>query len=501
MVPTLIAALIALTPPSLSIGNASEGRLVNGVRMPARGPHHRVLKPPRRRGYDHGTQELVGALQRAAATVAKKHEGSVTIIGNLSRKKGGDIGPSVSHNSGRDADVAFFATDRRGRPVVLKRFRRFDRRLRGKGGLRFDVARSWTFVEALLSDERIQIQWMFCASWLREALIEHATKRGAPTTLIAKASDVLGQPANSSPHAEHFHIRLYCAKHERLQGCLNYGPVHAWADDFADEVRARTAELVTELSDPDAAKATAAAELIGAIRGHSGLDALITAVRDPRPSVRAAAATSIVSLRDRQKATEALTAALEAAHERGDRAWVHQLVWTLGRLADPQGGDALGKVLDDRARYRLRTRVLAAKGLSRVVHPGAVGPLIRAVGSGEAELRDAALEALRYVTNHDFGAGKRGARRWRYWHRKYGTKDRIAWVRRGFQKRHKIRFSKANQALEKLVDLVKEGGATGYNARAMIEALTGHRIDPGHFSAWHLWRFYRAWLEKRSGRP
>ena len=483
----------AQKPPSVSLGNASDGRLLHSAELALQGDHHRVLSATRRRGYHFGTDELVGALERAAAAVAEKHPGATLFVGNLSKREGGDIHPSVSHNSGRDADLAFYARDRRGRPLTrLRRMVRFDSRGRG-GRLRFDTERNWTLVRALLTDEAVQVQWIFVSTPLRELLLDWAREHGAPAALIERAENVLGQPGNSSAHAEHLHVRLYCALHERLRGCLNYGPTHAWIDDFAAEVEARTRALVTELESPDAGVAEAAAHLLGAIRGHSAVDALARAVADPRPAVRAAAARSVVLLDGREAAVPALVAALDAADS---RAWTHKLVGLLGRIGDPRAAEALLAVLSPERGARPRTRVLALAGLGAIVHAPAVPALVRSVSDPDRAVREAAETSLRRITNHDFGKGRRAARRWRAWWRRNKDRPRIAWVRAGFARLHGIRVAGRERAgaLRKLVELIRGGGHLGFNARTLIEDTTGFTMQQGHYSNFQMYRFYKSWL-------
>ena len=44
------------------------------------------------------------------------------LVGDLSSEQGGKLSGHTSHQSGRDADVGFYATDARGRAVELDHF-------------------------------------------------------------------------------------------------------------------------------------------------------------------------------------------------------------------------------------------------------------------------------------------------------------------------------------------------------------------------------------------
>ena len=228
----------ASTPPALgdfpgnrsfSVGPANSGWLINGKALAFRGPHHRVLKRTVTRGYYFGSDDLTRLIQKAAAHVANKHPGAVLRVGNLSKEGGGKIGPSVSHQSGRDADIGLYATNLDGEFVDAPGFPNFgaDRLDRTRRYL-FDVARNWAFVEALLSDERARIQWIFLDDPLKEMLIDFGIRAGASAAVIDQAERVIVRPKDSSPHADHFHIRIFCNTGDQEFGCTDYGPEWQW---------------------------------------------------------------------------------------------------------------------------------------------------------------------------------------------------------------------------------------------------------------------------------
>src|SRR5687768_14894673 len=103
-------------PPgkSISVGDTSHGYLVHGVRL-EESDALGILPAVRNREVRYGTEELVGLLGHAAQ-VLHAETGTRMWVGNLSHRGGGDIPFSVSHNSGRDADVAFAYLDGQGEP-------------------------------------------------------------------------------------------------------------------------------------------------------------------------------------------------------------------------------------------------------------------------------------------------------------------------------------------------------------------------------------------------
>ena len=486
------ASVSAAGDRSLSLKNASDGYLVNGVRLPLTGPHHRVLATTAAAGFHFGTAELVGAIERAAKVVAERYPSSVLLVGNMSRERGGDIPVSVSHNSGRDADLPFYVVDARGRLVLEHGFVKFDAEGRS-GALRFDVKRNWALVKALLTDRDVQVQWLFCANSLRKLLLEHARQVGEAADLVTRAEGVLGQPGNSSEHAEHFHMRLYCALHERLQGCLNYGTMHAWVDDYSREVALRVVELTRDFASQDVGRAVAAIRKVGDIRGAEAVPSLSTALGDARPGVREAAAEVLALLPGAAAATPGLVAALDAAAE---PVWIARLVGTLAAVGDERAAPVFARVLGDLRRARPETRALAAAGLGHLLYPPGVPELGRALDDPARPVREAAASALERITNHRFRPGPTGARECLAWWKAHHTEPRLTWVRQGFARYHHISLgtSHLRQPIAKLVALIREGGAVSFNARALIAEATGYHLAEEHFTSVQLYRFYSTWL-------
>lgn len=192
--------------PSASLGFANSGRLQHAARL----EEDDALRYLPGRLLHHGTDELVAALHRAARTVYRRHHVQLT-VGDLSAPGGGPVGHHASHQSGRDADVGFYVT-RAGQPAVLTDYVSF----RGDGTpflggpLRFDAARNWALIEALLDDPAIQIEHVFVSSALRGLLLQFARSHGADEAMIERAASTLHQPPRGSPHTNHFHVRIAC---------------------------------------------------------------------------------------------------------------------------------------------------------------------------------------------------------------------------------------------------------------------------------------------------
>ncbi len=211
-----------------SLGHPYHGRLKDGIRMPVEGPHHRVQRSTIKRDWVFGTGYLVRGLLVSAASMARlAPDGQPLVLGNLSREGGGDIDMSMSHNTGRDVDIAYYTADRHGQSVESK-YHRFDKRGRSRsapGRYRLDVARNWLVVKSFLSNPEFEAQWVIVAPWIERMLVQHAQKTGEPADFVRQAQRLMIQPAWAKPHDNHIHLRVLCSPEDWRRGCKNAGPV------------------------------------------------------------------------------------------------------------------------------------------------------------------------------------------------------------------------------------------------------------------------------------
>ena len=69
---------------------------------------------------------------------------------------------------------------------------------------------------------------------LKIALLDHAVRTGVDPKIIDRAEKVIVRPNNSSPHANHFHIRIFCTDADTADpiaakyACRDYGPEWDW---------------------------------------------------------------------------------------------------------------------------------------------------------------------------------------------------------------------------------------------------------------------------------
>lgn len=197
--------------PSRSIGSPTDGHLVGGARL-GDAPYLRIVPVYAQGDVRWGVESLVGAIDRAARSVRRQYPDAVLSVGHLSKPGGGDIDRHASHTSGRDADIAFFVTNERGKPVYAEHFVPF----KGDGtaptwpGARFDDARNWAFLAAMIADPNVRISHVFVSLPIRQRLLAHAAKIGAPHAVRVRASELMAQPRGALPHDDHFHVRVAC---------------------------------------------------------------------------------------------------------------------------------------------------------------------------------------------------------------------------------------------------------------------------------------------------
>lgn len=197
---------------SQSVGTPVNGTLRGGREMPRASAHHVVQPFAVRHELRWATCRLVDGLLAVAREVTRDRRLPL-VIGNLSQKGGGEMKHSASHESGRDVDIAFQVADERGRarfPV----YHRFDSKLESRSHgprYRFDVARNWQIVAALLRAPHFEIERIVIAPYLRAALLDHAQTHGEDAAMMALARTKVVPPwPGVKLHDNHFHVRIAC---------------------------------------------------------------------------------------------------------------------------------------------------------------------------------------------------------------------------------------------------------------------------------------------------
>ncbi len=324
---------------SISVGTVTNGHLINARALPLPGLTYEVLPRQRERDLGYGAEALIELIVGASKVYYAEH-GARLHVGNIGQRGGGDLAWSVSHNSGRDADIAFAYVDQEGNPVDPDDLIPVDKKGESewKGGHRFDPVRTWTVVKALLSDDRVQIQYLFISNALKKMLLAHARSKGEPAALIQRADALLGQPGMALAHNDHLHIRIHCGVEDVVRGCVNQGRALPGVKLFEAEREAEVARLVklSGAAAEDEQRARAVERLV--LLGASGRgEALVARLSDPSPRVRSAAVKALSAL-----SVEGAGGALEARFKVEQDAAVRAAILDAVSLL---GGDVAGRVL------------------------------------------------------------------------------------------------------------------------------------------------------------
>jgi penicillin-insensitive murein endopeptidase len=150
----------------------------------------------------------------AAASVSHDFpEGKPLVVGDFSARYGGKIPGHNSHRTGRDVDLLYFVTTPSGTPVQSPGFVSFENDGLAKvfetgTFVRFDVARNWALVKHLLGNPEVGVQFLFVSRNVEALLIDYALSRQEPLDLVYRAQTVLLEPKDSTPHDDHFHLRI-----------------------------------------------------------------------------------------------------------------------------------------------------------------------------------------------------------------------------------------------------------------------------------------------------
>jgi penicillin-insensitive murein DD-endopeptidase len=196
-----------------SVGAPNEGHLKGGAHLDMSRPHFRLVPLYETGDVRWALPVMIQMIDRAARVVHKRFPGAVLDVGDLSQKGGGDVLRHHSHESGRDADLGFYALDKRGRQVHGRTFVKFGPDLASPNypGARFDLARNWAFIQELLAFRGARISHIFIAEWLKRELLAYARPR-VSRALYDRAAIVMMQPHNSLPHDDHIHVRISCPR-------------------------------------------------------------------------------------------------------------------------------------------------------------------------------------------------------------------------------------------------------------------------------------------------
>jgi len=529
-----------------SMGDHVYGRLPGGVALPHDGEHHGVLTACRERATHYGAPRLVELLTDAGRSVHTAFGGPRLMVCNMAQEGGGPIRWSKSHASGRDADVAFFVK-RDGKPEEPPGLVTFERGLTTTdetGTWTFDVERNWALVKAVLEHPGARVQWMFVATALRRAMFEYAEAQGEPEELLIRARQMVKQPGDSTPHNDHFHVRVYCEPSERIHGCRDKGVWWEWINDRDPELAKRSAAYALALRERNKEVRHDAFERIEDRRLYDASSALAeVALMDRSGELQQRAMDLLVDWRRRDaEVTWALEVYLRRPGEalaeddltfsgqapvtvlpaetpywpwsigegtERKAAHMRRAYLLLGRLGAESSAPFLAaalrsrRVIDEHGQ-KVPEALLAAEAARHVMSVELVPALIEALRHERSDVREAAAVALRRVTNHTFGRGfggagvdgriEEGARLWEGWWAEHQGLDRDGLLRAGFAEAG-VEVGpvwRGSELMVRLTSASKASEPVGYNADRVLGWLTASRslLDASQGNKYARWRDY-----------
>ena len=500
---------------AVSTGTTLEGRLRGeAVRLAHEGRDHLILKECRPRETNYATEEVVALLEDTAAAMRRDFpEGPKLAVCNMSKRGGGNIPWSRSHNSGRDIDLAFYIRTKKGAAVESPRLMRFGRSmlsLGDDGEYTFDVERNWHLAKHLMTHRDVAVQWIFVYKPLKKAMLRFARERGEPSDLLSRAEQILWQPSDSSKHHDHFHVRIFCPASDRPEGCLNQHPVWPGVTYDPEPQANRGAALVPALTQKDEAVRLRALDHVEATLAYDAAPGLAEmAIYDPSLELRLRALNILVEWHERDPdvlyALETLirmqgegvvkedadytggavpTGGVITRHRLGAgkvrSAMVLRRAWrVVQKMASPHAGPLLSRALKSKrvlestsGQGTIEAR-LAAKAALHAMDLRLVPSLIEALSHEDRRVRAGAKRALRRVTNHAL----RDAKAWRQWWSESRERSRDELVVAGFRRAGVRVFDLDNKLyIEKLVKLTRRDDEIGYNADRTLARITGRFV-------------------------
>lgn len=521
------------TSASISVGDTSHGYLIGGAAL-TENDAVGILPMQRERDLRYGARAVIEMIQSAGQALYKETKTRLW-VGNIGKKEGGDISWSVSHNSGRDADIAFCYMNRKGEPKDPPDLVPLNGQGLAKGqDLRLDPKRTWLVIKALVSYPKAQVQYLFMADALKTQVLMHASGMGESPELIQRAAAIVRQPYGSAPHNDHLHLRIFCDEHDIVGGCVNTGAVHPWTKLYDDERTRFVKRTAALLDSPASDRKRRAIERLTLLDARDAADKITSMLigESGTTDVRQAAARSLARLGGPAQ-VPALTAHYRHEDDALVRIAITQSIGAIGgrdaglflahavgvphqepgdvitamSAAVELGGPTFFSVLPqavDLSRATLFTEVLGgapppseneadaliaqlvaieAAALSERLEP--MPRLIALLNDPRPLVRDRAAHALRMITNltyyipwktDDPHVLAKGRSRWRKAYQQSRGAPRDAWLATGFlASGFKVRELNQRRAWELVRAIASGSDHISYNAQRVLMRLTQHR--------------------------
>ncbi len=501
---------------SLSVGSVTRGYLVNAKPVPLPHPHLSFMPVHAERGLHYGSDQLIHLLMDAADHIGETKPQRHIHLGNLSGPRGGNIPHSVSHNSGRDADIGFFVRDGDDRITAPTKLKAFDREGRlsareeldnddPRRSLRFDTTANWRLVEGLIQSEAASIQYIFVSDPLRSKLLSRARELGADADIISQARTLLRQPGGAAPHDDHFHVRVHCAERDLSAGCVERGPrgpTHTASDRLRQQAISHARAL---LDAPDADHRVAAIHRLAILDEAAPAERLITLIDDADPGVRIAA---IDALQRHPLAADSIAARTNDDDPRvaaeAIRALRHHPRKTghlLEALLPPHDWRALPMATGE----ALSLSTVTANTLAVMRHYDGVPALIEALDTTPSPSARRSLDqALRLLTNHApvsrstvLSDPVETHRLWAQWFHDHADLPPDTWIVRGFQQAGYTVEDLGVDDVWTLTRAIDDERHLNVNAQLALKSLADHSPGSLRWSAYDANFFWRRYFERR----
>ncbi len=501
---------------SVSVGTVTDGRIMNAVPLAYPGRTYGVLPRQYHRSLGYGSRELIAALVAASEYVERVHSGSILWFGNIGRRHGGDIPWSVSHNAGRDADLAFYTTDPDGnlvQPPDLLHYRA-DGRSREYGGYyRFDTPRNWTLVKGLVVSPHSQVQYLFISNPLRQMLLDYARSRGEPAAIVDRAARLMQQPGRDIPHDDHLHVRVYCSAFDRTGGCENLGRVHPGVDLHENAAARRIERAAVLLRAGEVDTRRRAVDRLALLDGRSQLGLIRRRLSDPDPTVRAAAVNAIARLGG---ADEMGWLVMHWEDETDDLVRA-RIVAAGGTLGGRTSGLLFARLVGatetvelSGKSYDLRLDVLDSIALSGRAEP-AFG-VVELLEDPDVEVARRAASTLRMLANRSEDAfdwtqpmssieTQLAASQWTAWLEGAANSSRDEWVQEGFAELGIPMDGRATVAAEQLASIIDdEREWLSVNAQRLLMRMSRNQPRSLDWPSHDAESYWRRWVRRNPGR-
>lgn len=198
--------LLNLIEGGQAVGWHTKGKILNATPLPNSGPAFRKVYTNRETHWGSGL--MVSFIQNASEVFRKKwYPDTIVMVGDISKKNGGDLGTHASHQSGLDVDIPYIGND--GFVSVL-----------AKNGVnnKFDYSKNWQFFR-LTASQRVTdsgrevtvLNRIFVNPTIKKSLCTWAKQ----TKLLENPfdADIMRRIRPTSGHHKHFHLRLKCSPH------------------------------------------------------------------------------------------------------------------------------------------------------------------------------------------------------------------------------------------------------------------------------------------------